>query len=119
MHDKQRFNPLNDPLNSDSDDDMEGLDSTEDVDVDEVEREGNIIRELERQARTGGKKVKERVQSEREKEWCERLVTRWGEDYHGMVRDRKLNPMQQTEADIRRRIEKWVAAGGSISKVQA
>ena len=119
VHDKQRSNPLNDPLNSDSDDDMEGLDSGNNVEVDEVEREGNIVRELERQARTGGKKVKERVQSEREKEWCERLVTRWGEDYHGMVRDRKLNPMQQTEAVIRRRIEKWVAAGGSISKVQA
>jgi len=118
VHDKQRFNPLNDPLNSDSDDEMEGFDGGEDLEMDEVEKEGNIVRELERQARTGGKKVKERVQSEREKEWCERLVLRWAEDYHGMVRDRKLNPMQQTEADIRRRIEKWRAAGGVVPEAQ-
>ena len=118
VHDKQRFNPLNDPLNSDSDEDMEGFDDEEKVEVDEVEKEGNIVRELERQARTGGKKVKERVQSEREKEWCERLVTRWGDDYHGMVRDRKSNPMQQTEADIRRRIDRWRASGGVVAEVQ-
>lgn len=95
------------------------LDGEDDVGADEVEKEGNIVRELERQARTGGKKVKERVQSEREREWCEHLASRWGEDYQGMVRDRRLNPMQQTGPDIRRRIEKWKAAGGAVPEAQA
>ncbi|KAG9248219.1 putative nucleolar protein 16 [Calycina marina] len=119
IHSKQRFNPLNDPLNSDSEDEYMDLDGDNEAEVDEEAKAGNIVRELERQARTGGKKVKERVQSEREKEWCERLATRWGEDYHNMARDRRLNPMQQTEPDIRRRIEKWKAAGGASSEVKA
>ncbi|KAH8597006.1 ribosome biogenesis protein Nop16 [Bisporella sp. PMI_857] len=117
---KKRFNPLNDPLNSDSEDEDEfqGLDDVQENEQ-PVEKPGNIVAELERQAETGGKRVREREQSQREKEWCERLVRRWGEDYRSMMRDRKLNPMQQTEADIRRRIDKWRATGGTVSQAEA
>ncbi|KAF8473963.1 ribosome biogenesis protein Nop16 [Kalaharituber pfeilii] len=49
----------------------------------------------------------ERSQSEREKEWVERLVEKYGDDYKRMAWDRKLNPFQQSEGDIRKRVMKW------------
>lgn len=104
-------NPLNDILNSDDEDmggDFEGFE-------DEAPAPKNdIIRQLEEQAASGAEK-KERKQSEREKEWLQRLVAKYGEDYRRMVRDRKLNPMQQTEADIKRRVGIWKANGGVVS----
>jgi nucleolar protein 16 len=95
-------NPLNDPLASDDDD-------NEDVEMDDEGREGEgreIIKALEEQASMIPEK-RVRKQSQREKEWVERLVGRYGEDYRAMSRDMKLNPMQQTEADIARRVRKW------------
>lgn len=97
-------NPLNDPLASDDDDDDNG-----DVEMDGEGREGEgqeIIKALEEQASMIPEK-RVRKQSQREKEWIERLVGRYGEDYRAMSRDMKLNPMQQTEADIARRVRKW------------
>ena len=73
-----------------------------------------IIRKLEEQAASGAEK-KDRLQSEREREWIERLIGKHGEDLGKMARDRRLNPMQQTEADIKRRIGKWKASGGALS----
>lgn len=52
---------------------------------------------------------RERQQSDREKEWVERLVAKYGKDFKKMEKDRKLNPMQQTAKDIKRRVEKWEA----------
>ena len=49
---------------------------------------------------------KARHTSEREREWLERLVARHGDDTRAMARDAKLNPMQQTAADIAKRIKK-------------
>jgi nucleolar protein 16 len=69
---------------------------------------------LEEQASMGKEKTK-RKQSDREREWIERLVGRWGENYGKMARDRRLNPMQQTETDIRRRVDKWKAEGGCVA----
>ena len=109
IHSEQKFNPLNDPLMSDSED--------EDMDKEYEEFEGfegevpaekqgkEIIAALEEQAARPAEK-KPRSQSVREKEWCARLVAKHGEDFRAMMRDRKLNPMQQTEADIKRRIGK-------------
>jgi nucleolar protein 16 len=37
-------------------------------------------------------------------------VSRYGDDYGKMARDRKLNPMQQTETDIKKRVKKWKAS---------
>jgi nucleolar protein 16 len=68
------------------------------------------VRELEEQASMVAEK-KPRKQSQREQEWCQRLVERWGEDFGKMARDRRLNPMQQTENDIARRIRKWQVEG--------
>ncbi|UKZ72880.1 hypothetical protein TrVFT333_000517 [Trichoderma virens FT-333] len=49
---------------------------------------------------------KVRYLSERETEWLERLVAKYGDDTRAMARDPKLNPMQQTAADIAKRLKK-------------
>ena len=107
IHDKPRkTNPLNDPLNSDDGGDEEMQDAEE-----EAPEGNNIIKELEAQASIVPEK-KVRKQSKREKEWIARLVERYGSDYKAMARDRRLNPMQQTEADITRRVRKWKDGNG-------
>lgn len=101
----RRANPLDDPLNDLSDD--EGDDHPR-----QVQRGANpaIVQQLERQADQQDHSVqsrKPRHQSKREDEWITRLVEKHGDNLAAMTRDRKLNPMQQTEGDIRRRIRKW------------
>ena len=98
---KRIQNPLNDPLNELSDSEAED----EDVDVgDEGVKTRGIVPDLEEAAKYSQKK-RPRQQSQREREWIERLVQKWGNDWGGMVRDRRLNPQQQSEGDLRRRIE--------------
>lgn len=115
----KRPNPLNDPLNaldSDSEDEEEeeeegnveewgGIDEEEE-DEEEEDEGKKIVRQLEAQAYRPVEK-KPRTQSHREREWVESMVQKHGDDVRAMVRDRVLNPMQQTEADITRRIRKW------------
>ena len=99
QHEKsERDNPLGDPLN--------GLSDSENDDKVEESNGRGVISELEEQARHSRSK-RPRMQSQREREWIERLVGRWGDDWGGMVWDRKLNPQQQTEGDLKRRIEIW------------
>ncbi|KIW96122.1 uncharacterized protein Z519_03189 [Cladophialophora bantiana CBS 173.52] len=103
-------NPLNDPLN----------------DIMDVEREppmgqpaNGIVTELEAQVANEeellAKKRRPRQQSQREEEWIAKLVEKHGDDIKAMVRDRKLNPMQQTEGDIARRVKKWKANYGEVT----
>lgn len=121
----KRANPLNDPLNHlDDDSDMEvdhdhtqekedertGFDSqhlTEGV-VGSAPAPTAVVAQLEERARAarGGQKVL-RKQSGNEREWIRALVQKYGEDYKAMSRDRKLNVMQQSEGDIRRRVRRW------------
>jgi nucleolar protein 16 len=63
-----------------------------------------VIRELEREANLPREKRFVRHQSEREVEWLKSLVARHGDDVEKMARDAKLNPMQQTKADIAKRL---------------
>lgn len=72
----------------------------------EDEPENPVIKQLEEAAMNGARKAP-RGQSQREQEWVERLVNKYGDDYAKMARDLKLNPMQQTAADIRKRVVKW------------
>lgn len=51
--------------------------------------------------------IKERHLSAREDEWIGRLVSKYGDNYKGMVRDKKLNIYQQTEATLRNKVLKW------------
>lgn len=54
----------------------------------------------------GGKK--KRKQSEREREWCQALVAKHGRDYAAMARDAKLNVMQQSVGDVKKRVSKYL-----------
>jgi len=99
-------NPLNDPLN-----DLSASEDEEQDADDASEGIKGIIPQLEESAKWT-KRKRPRVQSQREREWCGRLVERWGDDLRGMVRDRRLNPMQQSEGDLRRRLGVWREKGG-------
>jgi nucleolar protein 16 len=97
-------NPLNDPLND--------LDESDAEDVDPPEAKTGIIAQLEAEAAAEEQslaKKQPRQQSQREEEWIARLIEKHGDNIKAMVRDKKLNPMQQTEGDIGRRIKKWKA----------
>jgi nucleolar protein 16 len=95
----ERSNPLNDPLNDIEDDQEE--EGTDGRYVD-----NGVIRALEEQATMEVKK-RPRQQSQREEEWIEALVEKYGDDYGKMMRDRRLNPMQQSEGDLKRRVKRW------------
>jgi nucleolar protein 16 len=103
-------NPLNDPLNEvdDVEGEWSGFAMVPEQGAGGEGEVNPVIRELEDAARNGARKAP-RKQSQREEEWVSALVGRYGEDYGRMSRDRKLNPMQQTEADIRKRVGKWRA----------
>lgn len=105
-------NPLNDPLNElDSDSEAEDRDGQEYEEwggIRETGGETEVVKSLMEEARCPAEK-KPRHQSEREREWLGRLVAKYGDDTAAMARDRKLNPMQQTAADIARRIKKMKA----------
>ncbi|KAJ4993307.1 ribosome biogenesis protein Nop16 [Stagonosporopsis vannaccii] len=107
---EEKYNPLNDPLNEleESDDEVEWNGFAMVPERRENEAQNPVISELEEAARNGARKAP-RKQSDREAEWLERLANKYGEDYGRMARDRKLNPMQQTEADIKKRMKKWKA----------
>lgn len=66
-----------------------------------------VVPDLVLQAANTGAKKRPRKQSQREEEWVERLVEKYGDDVRGMARDKRLNPMQQSEADIGMRVRMW------------
>ncbi len=68
---------------------------------------GRVVSQLAQLASLEGEKKRPRKQSRREEEWVERLVEKYGDDVGKMVRDRKLNPMQQSHGDIARRVKIW------------
>ena len=93
-------NPLHDPLN-----DLEEKELTTSKPSDH-----GIIADLEKEAAEEEQRLtrkRPRQQSQREEEWITRLVEKYGEDTRAMARDKKLNPMQQAEGDISRRVRKW------------
>ncbi|PYH78075.1 hypothetical protein BO82DRAFT_357671 [Aspergillus uvarum CBS 121591] len=103
----KRHNPLNDPLNDLSADEEAGEPMSA---AQKQQADSEIVRQLELQADLESRKVaakKPRHQSKREEEWILRLVEKHGDNYAAMARDRRLNPMQQTAGDLKRRITKW------------
>lgn len=96
---KRKENPLGDLLNElEDEEEWGGIE-------DDGREKTDVIKGLEELAARPEVK-RPRYVSEREGEWLEGLVARHGDDYGAMARDHKLNPMQQTAADIRRRIRK-------------
>lgn len=98
--DQTGSNPLNDPLN-----DVEST-ADEDMQTGDAPSQTHLVQELEAQAAAGERK-KPRHQSTGEKEWIEALVAKHGDDYDRMFRDRKLNPMQQSVGQIKKRVLEW------------
>ncbi|KAK5092423.1 Nucleolar protein 16 [Exophiala xenobiotica] len=100
--DEANRNPLNDPLNDVSD---------EEAEFETGRNSSNIVSQLEAQAaqeaEIEAKRKRPRQQSSREEEWIAKLVEAHGDDIPAMSRDRKLNPMQQSQGDIARRVKKW------------
>lgn len=101
IHDEKDSNPLNDPLTV--------LD-LENENIHSNVNEG-VISALEAAATAEladvKRRKKPRKQSQREQEWIERLVDKHGDDLAAMAWDKRLNPMQQSQADIARRIRVW------------
>ncbi|KAI1918640.1 Nucleolar protein 16 [Ophidiomyces ophidiicola] len=98
---RRRANPLNDPL--------EDLSENEGVTLENINVSTEVVVALEKQAATEEEKLKKRKprhQSKREVEWLELLVEKYGDNVPAMARDRKLNPMQQTEGELRRKLKK-------------
>lgn len=111
----KRANPLNDPLNDlDDDSEDEGWQGFANehgvVHAEKMTRDGttDVVRQLEEEASRPVVK-KPRKQSEREEEWVGRLVEKYGDDYLAMSRDMKMNPMQQSVGDLKKRVKKWRA----------
>lgn len=97
-------NPLNDPLNElDNDSDAEPAEEWGGIEDDADATD--VVKTLLEQSKQPDL-PKKRHQSTREREWLEKLVAKYGDDTAAMARDRKLNPMQQTAADIAKRIRK-------------
>ncbi|PGH35761.1 nucleolar protein 16 [[Emmonsia] crescens] len=110
---RRKANPLEDPLNEVGDFDLN--DTT--MSIPGNMSSSAVVQALERQAaleEEALKKKQPRQQSRREEEWLERLVAKHGDNVDAMVRDRRLNRMQQTEGDIRRRLKKWKERRGDI-----
>lgn len=124
-----RPNPLNDPLNdldTDSEDDsneneyeefhgfnehasnVEGRRSAKPSGV-----ESDVVKQLELEASRPVAKFKPR-QSDGERAFIEELVAKYGDDVHAMAMDMKINYMQRSEGDLKKRIKRWKEAGGSI-----
>jgi nucleolar protein 16 len=105
-------NPLHDPLNSDSDSKPSSSPKPS-----SSAHLNPLIAALEAQAEAEAAqlaaKKRPRQQSKREAEWLAALVQRYGSDIAAMARDRRLNPMQQTEADIGRRVGVWRSGRGT------
>lgn len=118
---RKRRNPLNDPLNDLSD--VELLDEDEPLPQDypssrkgrDIYEDSRSIRELTELARMEAAPPRPvRRMNTTEKAWIEELVKVHGNDYSKIFWDRKLNPMQRTENDIRRRVERWKRENGII-----
>lgn len=108
----RKDNPLNDPLNDvESDSDDEGNNNKEEESGAEQSADAKatkVVDLLEAEA-SRPTEAHKRHQSQQEREWLARLVARHGDDTAAMARDIKLNPMQQTAANIRKRLRVYKA----------
>ncbi|KAK0310742.1 Ribosome biogenesis protein Nop16 [Friedmanniomyces endolithicus] len=116
-----RANPLNDPLNElDSEDDDEMGDGmgqhashiTAYAAGDDTRTE--VVRRLEFEA-SRPKATHKPMQSENERAFVVELVAKYGDDYGAMTRDMKINYMQRSAGDLKRRVKKWRESGGMVA----
>ena len=115
-----RANPLGDALNaldSDSEEDFEGFDQhghhqhSRGVVTNGAKTE--TVRQLESEASRPEKKYKRKM-PEGERAFVRELVEKYGDDFGAMARDMKINYMQRSEGDLKRRVKRWREDGGSV-----
>jgi len=41
--------------------------------------------------------------------WLQTLIDTYGDDFEAMYRDKELNPMEHTPAQLKRKIKRWKA----------
>lgn len=119
---RKRKNPLNDPLadldSDDSDSDLanqtfnQHASNTAPFDP-KTGAQTDVVRKLEQEASRPAKKHVPK-QSEAERAFVAELVAKYGDDYTAMSRDMKINYMQRTEGDLKRRVKKWRESGGAV-----
>jgi nucleolar protein 16 len=102
VHSRRSANPLRDLLNEDLD--IEGLNTASSPAVGVVP---DLQAQAEEEASSLSRKKRPRQQSKREEEWIERLIQKYGDNTRSMARDMKLNPMQQSESDLKQRVRRW------------
>lgn len=101
----KRTNPLGDPLAQ-----IEMDENDNDNPERSLRKGSEFIRQLEQQAaqeQNAIKKRRPRQQSKQEEEWIQKLIEKHGDNTQAMFWDRRLNPMQQSESDLRKRIRIW------------
>ncbi|KAK4546786.1 hypothetical protein LTR36_001518 [Oleoguttula mirabilis] len=116
---KARANPLNDPLaalDSESDDEEERgfnqhASNAAPATADETSR-SDVVRKLQQEAGKPAAKYKPK-QSDAERAFIAELVAKHGDDYAAMSRDMKVNYMQRSAGDLKRRVQKWKESGGT------
>ena len=79
------------------------LDDTSDEDVEVKTKDTEVVRQLEEQSRMVPRRRKRKM-GRGEREWIERLVERWGDDFEGMSRDKSLNPMLNSPSDLKKKV---------------
>lgn len=108
----RKDNPLNDPLNDIESDDEDGHTNEEEESAGTEKKgaagETKVVDLLEAEA-SRPTEAHKRHQSQQERDWLARLVARHGDDTAAMARDLKLNPMQQTAANISKRLKVYKA----------
>lgn len=104
----RKDNPLNDPLNDIESDDEGNANDEEAEESAGGAKSTKVVDLLEAEA-SRPTEAHKRHQSQQEREWLARLVARHGDDTAAMARDFKLNPMQQTAANIRKRLTGYKA----------
>ena len=72
-----------------------------------------VVGRLEEEARRPAAKYK-RKQPEGERAFIAELVEKYGDDYGKMARDAKINYMQRSEGDLKRRVKRWRESGGVV-----
>jgi nucleolar protein 16 len=118
---KPKLNPLNDSLNdldSESEDEQAlfSLDNQHGANAAVGSKNAALtetVRLLEADASRPEVKYKRR-QPQGEIDFIEALVKKYGDDVGKMARDTKINYMQRSEGDLKQRIKKWRASGGSV-----
>ncbi|KAK5116948.1 hypothetical protein LTR62_006669 [Meristemomyces frigidus] len=119
IEDGRKSNPLNDPLaelDSESEDEVPfNQHASTDVQYTTTgsSEKTDTVKKLEQEASLPKKKYKVR-QSETERAFVAELVEKHGDDFGAMVRDIKVNYMQRSEGDLRRRVKIWRESGGTV-----